>query len=861
MKALQILSLAVAVAASATPAPAATPLGGEFLLSASAVGHQNWPDVAVAPDGSFVVVWRSGPWGAGDLYAQRFDASGVRIGGEITITSVSNDVRHPVIALKPDGGFVVAWEEDAALDITWVRSFDSSGLPTTAAIQIDPTVALDWHPAVATGPDGSFAVSLESYYDVWVQRFDTLGVADGSPFMANVFTTGTQGGTRIGIDGNKDIVVTWSSPNQDGDGSGVYARRFTWAGAGGSEFLVNTTTTGNQASPDVAIMPDNRYVITWSSYLQDGDGYGVYAQRFSSSDMKLGPEFRANTYTTNNQMNSRVATNLSGGFTIVWSSDGQDGYGYGVYGQQFLSDGTFDGSEYRVNTTTAGRQTAQEISIGAQGVVVWEGGLNTDSLDVFGQRYFSPLSEPDLTVSLAGPSEITDGSAAFACSVTVTNSGAPCGQFRTIVGMSTDAYFNENDLWFSADTILALSRDEDSTYVVTGYVTTDLGPGQVYLGAYVDDLAEVDESNEANNIGATSLQLTLPVIYSVEDVHGDQGGYVHLKWWADPLDDPAMGMHISEYTVWRAIDIYSAAALLESGAARLFDPGAPREDRSGSAASRAPRTRLLRPDPGAAAYIFWELVWTQPALAFSGYAETIPTLFDSTSVNSDYHYFQVIAHLDTVSYPYHVSAMDSARSTDDLPPGAPLNLAGEQTEAEGLELTWDANLESDLAGYRVHRGTDAGFTPGSGNQIGAPFTPEWFDPGWRWDGGFYYKVCAVDAHENKSDYTLLGPDLVTGAGGGSPRLETALDQNQPNPFNPVTTIRYTIERAGPVRLVIYNSAGQRVRTLVDTIRRAGVYVERWNGRDDRGRAVASGVYFYRLEAPPFVQTRKMVLLK
>jgi hypothetical protein len=89
-----------------------------------------------------------------------------------------------------------------------------------------------------------------------------------------------------------------------------------------------------------------------------------------------------------------------------------------------------------------------------------------------------------------------------------------------------------------------------------------------------------------------------------------------------------------------------------------------------------------------------------------------------------------------------------------------------------------------------------------------------------------------------------------------------LNQNVPNPFNPTTTIRYEIKTAGPVSLKIYNVAGQLVKTLVDGQRIAGqVYEANWNGLNDAGQSVSSGVYFYKLVSTNFTQTKKMVLLK
>ena len=99
------------------------------------------------------------------------------------------------------------------------------------------------------------------------------------------------------------------------------------------------------------------------------------------------------------------------------------------------------------------------------------------------------------------------------------------------------------------------------------------------------------------------------------------------------------------------------------------------------------------------------------------------------------------------------------------------------------------------------------------------------------------------------------------------QLETpavfALEQNVPNPFNPVTTIKYSIPEPGRVRLRIYNVAGQQICTIVDKeqVPCAGGFSVTWNGTNDSGRKVSSGVYFYQLTINALTQTKKLVVLR
>ena len=102
---------------------------------------------------------------------------------------------------------------------------------------------------------------------------------------------------------------------------------------------------------------------------------------------------------------------------------------------------------------------------------------------------------------------------------------------------------------------------------------------------------------------------------------------------------------------------------------------------------------------------------------------------------------------------------------------------------------------------------------------------------------------------------------VPSAVGDSPALTTVLHANHPNPFNPETTIEYSLALAGPVRIRVFDTAGHLVRTLVDGPEAKGEHRVIFDGRDDRGQQLASGVYLYRLDTALTSLSRKMVLLK
>src|SRR5262245_8442613 len=253
------------------------------------------------------------------------------------------------------------------------------------------------------GPDGSRSA-------IAARRYDATGIALGDEFVVNSYAEGPQRDPAIASTPNGDFVVAWQGGTynypQDGSESGAFVRQFSNAGVPrGAEFRANTMTAGAQLSPAVAADATGRFVVVWTSYPAyygtrggDGNGAGVFGQRFDAAGMPLGAEFQVNTYTTGFQSRPRVAADPTGSFVVVWESLGgsgaQDGQSTGVFGQRFDSRGVPLGDEFQVNSYTTGPQFSPEVSMDATGsfVVVWESstypvGQDGDESGVFGQRF------------------------------------------------------------------------------------------------------------------------------------------------------------------------------------------------------------------------------------------------------------------------------------------------------------------------------------------------------------------------------------------------------------------------------------------------------------------------------------------
>ncbi len=113
----------------------------------------------------------------------------------------------------------------------------------------------------------------------------------------------------------------------------------------GPEFRINTYTANDQRTPSIAADTDGDFVVAWTSDGQDGSSYGVYAQRFDASGVPQGGEISVNTFTTNRQQNASVAMDSSGDFVVAWESLYQDGSVYGVYARRFDAAGMPQGGE------------------------------------------------------------------------------------------------------------------------------------------------------------------------------------------------------------------------------------------------------------------------------------------------------------------------------------------------------------------------------------------------------------------------------------------------------------------------------------------------------------------------------------
>ena len=408
-------------------------VGGEFQVNAYTPSDQWFPSISADADGDFVVTWSSSQDGSDyGIFARRFSSTGAPLASEFQVNPYTTGRQfRPAVAIGSDGYFVVTWDSlrgTASFYDVFAQRFNAAGLRQASEFQVNSyTTNKQYNPSVAMGGAGDFVVAWQSsyqdgdyHYGVFAKRFNAAGAPQASEFQVSTYTTGSQRRPAVAMGSAGDFVVTWSSP-QDGSGYGVFGRRFNAAGTPqASEFQVNSYTTDIQSNVRIGLDSEGDFVVSWLSHDQDGSGFGIFAQRFDSGGAPQDAELQVSNYTIGDQIFPAVAVGSDGEFVVTWQSytrppgpppayGGQDGSSGGVFARRFDSSGVPEGAEFQVNSYTTGSQYGPAVSMDDSGDFViawWSDGQDSSSSGVFAQRFSAdgagsptPTPTPGITVS------------------------------------------------------------------------------------------------------------------------------------------------------------------------------------------------------------------------------------------------------------------------------------------------------------------------------------------------------------------------------------------------------------------------------------------------------------------------------
>ncbi|WP_135075106.1 Ig-like domain-containing protein [Terasakiella sp. SH-1] len=363
------------------------PQGVEFRANSRTSHGQFHSAVASLEDGGFVMTWESQHQDGSDsgIYHQRFDAQGNRVGAEGLVNSYTpHNQTRPEITGLADGGYVITWQsqhQDGSGYGAYAQRYDAQGNKFGKEFMLSDVGSGDQaYLDVTSLEDGGFVATWGSRGDIRAQVFDADSErVNGGEVLVNLQTRDDQNEPKISALSGGGFVVSWHSKNHDGDGYGVYTRRFDAKGQAidTRDVLVNQYVRSNQMHSSVTGLDDGGYFVTWSSYGQDGDNWGVYGRRYSVDGQAMGNEFRMNNYTGSWQIAPDVSSLEDGSVLVTWHSHGQDGSNDGIYSKiyRFTDEGML------VEGTNG-----DDVLSGARGDDTLVGGAGDDVVEFSGAR-------------------------------------------------------------------------------------------------------------------------------------------------------------------------------------------------------------------------------------------------------------------------------------------------------------------------------------------------------------------------------------------------------------------------------------------------------------------------------------------
>jgi hypothetical protein len=351
-----------------------------------------------------------------------------------------------------------------------------------------------------------------------------------------------------------------------------------------------------------------------------------------------------------------------------------------------------------------------------------------------------------------------------------------------------------------------VALDASNHALATGYFVknVDLGKGDLLASG----------SSEAF-VAKFAYGVDEPLITSISDIGNDQGRRVKVVFQRSVQDEDSAELPVTKYESYRRID--SPPQVQARSAAAVMTPG-------------------------------WTQVGEVSAHGESEYSIDVPTIGDSTLALGQYYSVFKIRAATEEPTAFYDSEPDSGYSVDNLAPGVP----GSLLFAAG-QLSWKDSSADDFDFFSIYGASTSSFL--SATLIGYAVAPALNVSESPYA---YYFVTATDFSGNEGKPASV--HASTGVG-GTPKSYVLSVSAYPNPFNPLTTIRYTLPARGRVVVDIYDASGRRVTGLIDEEKPAGAFAAEWRGNDASGNRVASGVYFARLSHGGETKSYKIVMLK
>lgn len=388
-----------------------TVVKSEFKLNATDLGIEYYSEIVALKGGGFVSVWRDDNY---DVRGRIFDNDGVAISDtDFKINTTPTNAIHaiPYIAALEDGGFVTTWSGDADYN-NYAQRFDAKGnaLGGQISINTEVTEGNQSRPAVTGLSNGGFVSVYQaqrdatSDYDQIGQLFDANGTAIGNSFQVSQNNADRQQNTNITTLKNGNFVATWHTTHASNRNYEIAGRMYSQTGVAlGDEFAITVNSSGRQVFPDIAALEGGGFVITWT----DQGSASVKARVFDAT----GTTTTANHIVVDSASSSynakpSVTGIADGGFVVAW--DGLTN-SLGIQAQRFDAKGSTVGSHITNVSTTTGYQYQPNIVALSNGKIGlnWSSSNGTSNYEIYGAIYDVGVAPASVTETEIARNTIT----------------------------------------------------------------------------------------------------------------------------------------------------------------------------------------------------------------------------------------------------------------------------------------------------------------------------------------------------------------------------------------------------------------------------------------------------------------------
>jgi len=362
--------------------------------------RQNYPSISVDGSGNFFIVWQDNRNGNDDIYAQRFACDGIALGSNFKVNDDQGSERqnYPSISADGSGYIIITWYDVRNSDgDIYAQRYSGDGTTLGTNFQVNDDIVSAWqcYPSISADGSGNFIISWidarNDNIDIYVQRYSSNGIALGINYMVN----DDQGSERqnypsISADDSGNFIITWQDGRNIYTEGDIYAQRYSNDGTAlENNFKVNDDIgSEGQGSAAISVDDSGNFIIVWDDERNGFENGDIYAQRYSMDGIAQGSNFKVNDdqdYT--HQSSPSFSMDGSGNFIITWE-DGRNGTS-DIYAQRYSSDGTVQGSNFKVNNDQLDEsQTQPCISVDDSGnfIIAW---VDRENDDIYAQRYSS----------------------------------------------------------------------------------------------------------------------------------------------------------------------------------------------------------------------------------------------------------------------------------------------------------------------------------------------------------------------------------------------------------------------------------------------------------------------------------------